>query len=79
MLYQHPLPPRYARTTESELIDAIRAHKTRFGSRLVILGHHYQQDEVIQFADFTGDSLKLAQIAAEQKDTEFVLFCGVHF
>lgn len=58
---------------------AIAEHKRRFGPRLVILGHHYQQDEVIQFADFTGDSLKLSQLAAEQKDAEFVLFCGVHF
>ena len=57
----------------------IRAHKQRFGSRLVILGHHYQQDEVIQFADFTGDSLKLSQLAAEQTDAEYVIFCGVHF
>ena len=49
------------------------------GRRLVILGHHYQQDEVIQYADFTGDSLKLSQIAGDQKDAEFVVFCGVHF
>ena len=61
------------------MADAIEAHKRSFGSRLVILGHHYQQDEVIRFADFTGDSLKLAQIGAEQKDAEYIVFCGVHF
>lgn len=65
--------------SEPDMVAAIREHKRRFGRRLVILGHHYQQDEVIQFADFTGDSLKLSQIAADQKDAEFVVFCGVHF
>jgi len=59
--------------------DRIRAHKAAFGGRLVILGHHYQQDEVIAFADFTGDSLKLSQLAARQRDADFVVFCGVHF
>jgi len=57
----------------------IAAHKTTFGPRLVILGHHYQQDEVIQFADYTGDSLKLSQIGAKQEEAEFIVFCGVHF
>jgi quinolinate synthase len=65
--------------TAEEMASAIGAHKERLGSRLVILGHHYQQDEVIQFADFTGDSLKLSQIGAAQKDAEFIVFCGVHF
>jgi quinolinate synthase len=79
MLFQPPLPPRYSSMTDAEMAAAIKEHKKRFGSRLVILGHHYQQDEVIQFADFTGDSLKLAQIGAQQKDAEFIVFCGVHF
>lgn len=79
MIYQMPLPPKYSRMSEPDMVSAIMEHKRRFGPRLVILGHHYQQDEVIQFADFTGDSLKLSQLAAEQKDAEFVLFCGVHF
>lgn len=65
--------------SSQEMEAAIRAHKARFGKRLVILGHHYQQDEVIRFADFTGDSLKLSQLAAAQTDAEFVVFCGVHF
>jgi len=79
MLFQPPLPPTYAGLSETEMADRIRAHKRTFGKRLVILGHHYQQDDVIQFADFTGDSLKLSQLAAQQKDAEFVVFCGVHF
>ena len=79
MLFQPPLPSRYAHLTDEQMRAAIAAHKHRFGKRLVILGHHYQQDEVIEFADFTGDSLKLSQIGARQKDAEFIVFCGVHF
>ncbi len=79
MLYQPPLPPKYAKLTDSELAAAIATRKAQLGRRLVILGHHYQQDDVIQFADLTGDSLKLSQLAAAQKDADFVVFCGVHF
>lgn len=79
MLYQSPLPPKYSSMSDGELGSRISAHKALFGNRLVILGHHYQQDEVIEFSDFTGDSLKLSQLAASQKDAEFVVFCGVHF
>jgi quinolinate synthase len=57
---------------------AITAKKT-LGSRALILGHHYQRDEVIQFADITGDSFKLAQAAAAQSEAEYIIFCGVHF
>lgn len=78
MLYQLPLPPKYAELAESELSAGIRAIKEQLGRRLVILGHHYQQDDVIEFADFTGDSLGLSQQAAEQ-DAEYIVFCGVHF
>ena len=52
---------------------------TSSASSLVILGHHYQRDEVIQFADFRGDSFKLSQQAAARGDAEYILFCGVHF
>lgn len=65
--------------TAEELCTGIRAFRQKLGRRLVILGHHYQQDDVIQFADFTGDSLKLSLLAAEQKEAEFIVFCGVHF
>jgi quinolinate synthase len=57
----------------------IYAIKEELGSRLTILGHHYQRDEVIQFADFQGDSYKLSQLAAEQTEADYTLFCGVHF
>ncbi|GJQ26604.1 MAG: quinolinate synthase A [Phycisphaerae bacterium] len=79
MLYQPPLPPRYAAYSQDELRRRIAERKAEFGRRIVILGHHYQQDDVIEFADFTGDSFKLSQLAAAQKDAEFVIFCGVHF
>ena len=79
MLFQPPLPPRYASLTDHEVAEAVRARKQALGSRVVILGHHYQQDDVIQFADFTGDSLKLAQLGAQQKNADFIVFCGVHF
>lgn len=79
MMFQPPLPSEYSRLSQQELVNRIYAHKKSFGDRLVILGHHYQQDSILQFADFTGDSLKLSQLAAEQKAAEFVIFCGVHF
>ena len=61
--------------SESRILEA----KDRLGSSLVILGHHYQRDDVIQFADFRGDSLKLARDAANCRDAESIVFCGVHF
>lgn len=57
----------------------IEAAKQRFGKELVILGHHYQKDEVIRFADFRGDSLKLARDAAASREAKYIIFCGVHF
>jgi quinolinate synthase len=56
-----------------------QAAKDALGTRAMILGHHYQRDEVIEFADITGDSFKLAQAAADQSDAEYIIFCGVHF
>ena len=53
--------------------------KRRLGKRAVILGHHYQRESIIEFADFRGDSFKLSQLAAGQPDAEFIVFCGVHF
>ncbi len=79
MPLQTPLPPEYAERPDSELRERIAAAKAKLGRRLCILGHHYQQDDVIAFADFTGDSLKLSQLAAEQHAAEFIVFCGVHF
>jgi quinolinate synthase len=65
--------------SDPDLVDRARAARTALGSRALILGHHYQRDEVIQFADITGDSFKLAQAAAQQQSAEFIFFCGVHF
>ncbi|MFO0840526.1 MAG: quinolinate synthase NadA [Phycisphaerae bacterium] len=79
MLFQPPLLPRYRQLDNAALRAGIREFKQRLGKRLVILGHHYQQDDVIEFADFTGDSLKLSQLAAQQRDAEYIVFCGVHF
>jgi quinolinate synthase len=76
---RQPLPERFLRLSEDEMDARIAAAKTALGDRLVILGHHYQRDEVIKFADFTGDSLKLARAIATRATAEFIVFCGVHF
>jgi quinolinate synthase len=61
------------------LVERARAAKARLGSKVFILGHHYQRDEVIEFADVTGDSFKLARDAAARPEAEYIVFCGVHF
>ena len=76
---RQPLAERYLRLSDDEMDERIRSAKSTLGERLVILGHHYQRDEVIKFADFTGDSLKLARAAASRGAAEFIVFCGVHF
>jgi len=82
MLWQPSLPEVYLGLTDAELRDAITDRRRRLAESLVILGHHYQQDEVIRHADFTGDSLKLSQLAAgvaAERDVSHVVFLGVHF
>ena len=76
---QPPLPDDYTRAPNDELVRRVTAARSRLGKRLVILGHHYQREEVIRFADKRGDSLGLSRFAADQHDAEFVVFCGVHF
>jgi quinolinate synthase len=76
---RQPLPERYLGVSDEELEVRISAARLALGDRLVILGHHYQRDEVFKFADYSGDSFKLAKVAAERSDTEFIIFCGVHF
>ena len=78
-LRQQRIPREYFKMDAALRDQRIRELRAELGERLVVLGHHYQRDEVIQFADFRGDSYKLSQLAAEQTDAEFVLFCGVHF
>ena len=65
--------------SDPTLVARARAAKQALGSRAMVLGHHYQRDEVIEFADITGDSFKLAQSAADNSKAEFIFFCGVHF
>jgi quinolinate synthase len=76
---QTALPDRYTTADPDQLTGWIRAAKVELGSRLIILGHHYQRDEVMTWADARGDSFGLSRIAADQVEAEYVVFCGVHF
>jgi quinolinate synthase len=78
-MLQTILPERLTRLNDTEVDCRIRDARNKLGRRLVILGHHYQRDEVIKFADLRGDSYKLAEWAATRKDAEYIVFCGVHF
>jgi quinolinate synthase len=73
------LPEKYLGLSDAEMDARITAARATLGSRLVILGHHYQRDEVIKFADYTGDSYRLAGRIASHPDADFIVFCGVHF
>jgi quinolinate synthase len=76
---QGTIPQEYRQATKAELDLRIRAAKAALGSRLVILGHFYQRDEVVQYADFVGDSFQLANAARTRPEAEAIVFCGVHF
>ena len=65
--------------SDPTLVERAIAAKAKLGDRALVLGHHYQRDEVIEFADITGDSFKLARAAADRGDSEYIVFCGVHF
>ncbi len=65
--------------SDPDLVERARAAKEKLGDKVFVLGHHYQRDEVIQFADVTGDSFKLARDAAAHPEAEYIVFCGVHF
>ena len=73
------IPREYALMAADELDRRIAAARATLGDRLVILGHHYQRDEIIRYADARGDSFKLAQFAAARPEADYILFCGVHF
>lgn len=72
-------PDEYQGVDQEKLFERIKKAKKKLGSKAVVLGHHYQRDEVFQFADITGDSLKLSMEAANRSDAEYIVFCGVHF
>ena len=72
------IPTEYSRLDPDVIQDRIWEVRQKLGKKVTILGHHYQRDEVIQFADVTGDSYKLSKYAAQQT-SEYIVFCGVHF
>ena len=76
---RQPLPEAYLGLSDEEMSLRIAAARAALGDRLVILGHHYQRDEVIKFADYTGDSFKLANEIARHPNADYIVFCGVHF
>ncbi len=78
-MLQTALPETVTASSSEALEERIAAAKRALGSRVVLLGHHYQRDEIIRHADFTGDSFRLAQAAANRPEAEFIVFCGVHF
>jgi quinolinate synthase len=73
------LPEKYLGLPDAEMDVRLAAARERLGERLMILGHHYQRDEVIRFADYTGDSFKLARQVAARPEADYIVFCGVHF
>jgi len=77
--WQQDIPEAYWSLSAEELAQRIAAARAKLGTRLVVLGHHYQREDIIQFADVRGDSFKLAQWAAERPEAEYIVFCGVHF
>src|SRR5437773_8856361 len=79
MRVQAPLPDRYTEATPEELSSWIRTAKAALGDRLLILGHHYQREEVMRWADARGDSFGLSRLAAANADADYIVFCGVHF
>ncbi len=77
--WQKDIPEEYWHLDAQQLKERITAARRALGRRCVVLGHHYQREDIIQFADVRGDSFKLAQWAAQRAEAEFIVFCGVHF
>ena len=77
--WQQDIPESYWSLGAAELTERIAEARRKLGERLIVLGHHYQREDIIAFADLRGDSFKLAQFAAEHPESEYIVFCGVHF
>jgi quinolinate synthase len=77
--WQQDIPREYWDLTSQQLVDRVAGARKKLGRKLIVLGHHYQREDIIQFADFRGDSFKLAQWAAGHPEAEYIVFCGVHF
>jgi quinolinate synthase len=77
--WQQDIPQEYWDLSGRELMERVRMARQKLGSQLIVLGHHYQREDIIQFADVRGDSFKLARWAAEHPEAEYIVFCGVHF
>src|SRR3972149_12304939 len=77
--WQQDIPAEYWDIDAAQLVERVRVARQKLGTRLIVLGHHYQREDIIQFADVRGDSFKLAQWAAQHPESEYIVFCGVHF
>jgi quinolinate synthase len=77
--WQQDIPAEYWHLDAEALIERVARAREKLGAKLIVLGHHYQREDIIQFADFRGDSFKLAQWAAGHPEADFIVFCGVHF
>ncbi len=77
--WQKEIPQKYWDLDSMQLVERVAEARRKLGSKLIVLGHHYQREDIIQFADFRGDSFKLSQWAAEHGESEYIVFCGVHF
>jgi quinolinate synthase len=77
--WQQDIPAEYWHLDAAALVERVARAREKLGTRLIVLGHHYQREDIIQFADFRGDSFKLAQWAAGHPEADFIVFCGVHF
>jgi quinolinate synthase len=77
--WQQDIPAEYAALDAKALVERVAEARRKLGTKLIVLGHHYQREDIIQFADFRGDSFKLAQWAAQHPEADYIVFCGVHF